>query len=529
MLEESSTTPPSIDSLPDKDAALLARLGYKQEFRRNFTPLEVFGIGFSIIGLVPSLASVLIFSIPYGGASAMVWGWMTCGIFLTIIALAMAELGSAAPTSGGLYYWTFMFSSPKWRCLLAWTVGYSNTVGNIASVASVDWGCAVQIMAAASIGSGLEFQATVAQTFGVYVALLSCHAVICSLNPAIVARLQTPFIIINILLCLAILIGVPASTPKEFINNAKYAFGNFTNLSGWNNGYAFVLSFLSPLWAIGAFDSTVHISEEATNANVAIPYAIILATTSSAILGWGLNVALAFCMGTDLESIIDNSIEQPMATILFNSFGQRGTLALWAFVVVVQFTMGTSMLTTCSRQIFAFSRDGALPFSRWLYDVSPRTHAPINCVWFAAFLSLLLGLLAFAGPAAIGAVFSLVVAAQYVAYSIPISARFLGGKKIKPGPFSLGLFSLPVAVIAVIWMVFIIIVFFFPASPAPGAANMNYTIVVLGGVLILAVAYFYFPKYGGRHWFKGPISTIGDMPIEEENGSDDDKTEKHGH
>ncbi len=75
---------------------------------------------------------------------------------------------------------------------------------------------------------------------------------------------------------------------------------------GWPNGYAFILSFLYPLWSIGnthsilnhmlllrsarlsgAFDSTVHISEEATNANVAIPFAIILAATSSSILGWG--------------------------------------------------------------------------------------------------------------------------------------------------------------------------------------------------------------------------------------------------
>ena len=49
--------------------------------------------------------------------------WTVCGIFLSIIALAVAELGSAAPTSGGLYYWTFMFSSPRWRCLLSWIVG----------------------------------------------------------------------------------------------------------------------------------------------------------------------------------------------------------------------------------------------------------------------------------------------------------------------------------------------------------------------------------------------------------------------
>jgi hypothetical protein len=57
-----------------------------------------------------------------------------------------------------------------------------------------------------------------------------------------------------------------------------------------------------------------------------------------------------------------------------------------------------------------------------------------------AFISLLLGLLAFAGANAIGAIFSLVVTAQYLAYSVPISARFLGGGGFKPGPFSLGKF-----------------------------------------------------------------------------------------
>ncbi|KAF8892329.1 hypothetical protein CPB84DRAFT_1848768 [Gymnopilus junonius] len=89
----------------DKDAELLTRLGYNQEFRRNFMPIELFGVGFSIIRLVPSPASMLVFSIPaYGGPAAVVWGWAVCGVFLTTIAVAMTELRSAAPTSGGLYY-----------------------------------------------------------------------------------------------------------------------------------------------------------------------------------------------------------------------------------------------------------------------------------------------------------------------------------------------------------------------------------------------------------------------------------------
>ncbi|KAF8694665.1 hypothetical protein AX14_001959 [Amanita brunnescens Koide BX004] len=438
----------------------------------------------------------------------MIWGWTTCGVFLMCVALALAELGSAAPTSGGLYFWTFMFSSPKWRHFLAWIVAYCNTISNIAALASTDWGCAVQIMAAASISSGLTFQATSAQTFGVYCAILLAHGSICSLNPAVMARLQRPYVILNVLIALVIIIALPAATPKSFRNTPAYAFGNFTNQTTWPNGFTFILSFLSPLWSVGILDSMVHISEEARNANTAIPYGICFAALSSIILGWAVNVALAFCMGTDLKNVVNSPIGQPMATILFNSFGQRGTLVVWTFIIVLQFAMGSSVLTATSRQIFAFSRDGGFFFSSWLYNVNRRVHAPVRCVWFAVAVALLLGFLSFAGPNAIGAIFSLVVISQYMSYSIPIMARHLGRDKIARGPFHLGRFSLPIAIVAVSWMTFMIVVFFFPAYPDPGVQNMNYAVVVFGGVLILATLYFYFPKYGGKYWFKGPNRTI---------------------
>lgn len=47
-------------------------LGYKQELRRNFTMIEVFGIAFSIMGLLPSIASTLAYSIP-AGPVGLVW------------------------------------------------------------------------------------------------------------------------------------------------------------------------------------------------------------------------------------------------------------------------------------------------------------------------------------------------------------------------------------------------------------------------------------------------------------------------
>jgi hypothetical protein len=113
----------------------------------------------------------------------------------------MAELASAAPTSGGvrIYYPKHLRVHPHFfnSCIFgptpflhrdgviffagSWAVSFlvvslthaqlrlcwrtdANTIGSIASVASIDWGCAVQVMAAATIGSNGSFSATAAQT-----------------------------------------------------------------------------------------------------------------------------------------------------------------------------------------------------------------------------------------------------------------------------------------------------------------------------------------------------------------------------
>jgi amino acid transporter len=72
--------------------------------------------------------------------------------------------------------------------------------------------------------------------------------------------------------------------------------------------------------------------------------------------------------------------------------------------------------------------------------MSSYTGTPVNVVWYDAILSLVLGLLVFASPQAINAVFSMSVTAVYIAYAIPIVVRFTGGNEFRPGPFYLGRF-----------------------------------------------------------------------------------------
>ena len=176
-------------------------------------------------------------------------------------------------------------------------------------------------------------------------------------------------------------------------------------------------------------------------------------------------------MDTNTENILTSPIGQPMAEILFSRFGQKGTLALWSFVVIAQYvnfgvsplplnlfttrymmgfdlvgrsclllllTLITVQVVAASRQAFAFSRDGVLPFSSVISRVNSHTHSPVNAVWFVVITAAPLGLLSFAGEQAINGVFSMTVNAAYIAYTIPISARWLGGNDFKPGPFHLG-------------------------------------------------------------------------------------------
>lgn len=57
-------------------------------------------------------------------------------------------------------------------------------------------------------------------------------------------------------------------------------------------------------------------------------------------------------------------------------------------------------------------------------------------------------------------------------------------------------------------MAFAVTILVFPTTPGPSGADMNYTVVVLGGWLLLCVAYYYLPRYGGVHWFTGPVANV---------------------
>lgn len=82
---------------------LLAEIGYKQELKRQFSTIQVFGIAFSIMGLLPSIASVMGNGLTRSPAT-LVWGWFIAGGFILTVGISMAENASIIFTAVDLYY-----------------------------------------------------------------------------------------------------------------------------------------------------------------------------------------------------------------------------------------------------------------------------------------------------------------------------------------------------------------------------------------------------------------------------------------
>ncbi|KAI9721235.1 MAG: hypothetical protein M1812_002396 [Candelaria pacifica] len=492
--------------LANEDAAVLARLGYKQELRRNFTMIEVFGISFSIMGLLPSIASTLTYSIA-AGPVGMVWGWFLATGLLFVVGLAMADLGSAMPTSGGLYWWTHFFASPKTRNPLSFLVGYSNTLGLVGGLCSIDYGFALMFLSVIVIARDGAWTPSNGTIYGVFLVTVLCHGVLASVMSRIMGKLQTIFVVLNFVLIFATIIALPVGRKNR--NAGGYIFGQVENQTTWPNGWAFMLSWLCPIWTVGSFDSCVHISEEAANATKAVPYGILMSIGSCWLFGFILNIVISACMNPDIATLLPGTYGQPMAQIYYDALGKNGALGMMSLLFIVQFLMGVSILVAASRQSWAFSRDGALPFSRFFRPISETFGCiPLRAVWGCVFLTAILGLLSLIAPAAAQAVFSLSVAGNNVAWAIPILCRVVWGQaKFKPGPFYTGDRMSPIiAWAAVIFLAFGVILCMFPVGgPNPTAESMNYTVVINSAVWGGALAYYYLDAY---KWFTGPKITL---------------------
>lgn len=254
------------------------------------------------------------------------------------------------------------------------------------------------------------------------------------------------------------------------------------------------------------YDGTTHMSEETHDAAILGPQAIRHAVTISGIIGLMLTITLCFCIN-DLNSVLASATGMPAAQIFLDAGGRIGGSAMFSLTILIQFFTGCSAMLADTRMAYAFSRDGALPFSPFFSQINQTTNTPVNAVWLIVVFASALNLIGLGSTATIVAIFNITAPALDLSYAAVILARNIYAdedfltQKFVPGPYTLGVWQKPLNYIAITWVVFISIVLLFPTQRPITATNMNYAIAVAGFIALFSLGWWW---AGARSTYKGP-------------------------
>lgn len=156
-------------------------------------------------------------------------------------------------------------------------------------------------------------------------------------------------------------------------------------------------------------------TEETKNADVAGPVGILMAVAVSFVAGLAYLLALTFGI-QDIDRVLNTPTGNPIAQIFLDALGETGALLLLVILLLAQFFCGNASVTANSRMIYAFSRDGAMPGSKYLHKVHPQLDSPVWAIWLSCFVSALLGLLYLVNAAAFSAITSIATIGLYISY-----------------------------------------------------------------------------------------------------------------
>jgi amino acid transporter len=426
------------------DELTLRRMGYRQELSRRMTGFSNFAISVSIICILAGGVTSFQYGFCTVGGAAIGLGWPLLCLFSMVVALSMAQIASAFPTAGGLYHWASILGGKGW----GWVTAWCNLAGLITVVAAVDAGAYDFLFGAFPWPTGHH---AAALRNGGMAALALSQA---WLNHRGIrwTTLLTDF-------CGYLILVTAAALAAAMLCYAPHLDWSrlitFTNYSGLPAGdpvlphsnslpWLFALGLLLPAYTITGFDASAHVAEETKGAAVNAPRGIIRSVAISGIFGWIMLGAVVLAI-PDMDRaakegnnvfyfIMDNVLPKPLGVVLYLSIG------------LTQYLCGLAGVTSASRMMYAFARDGGLPASLWLRQVSPTLRTPFASVWASALLALSFMLwVPYSTIAACCAVFI------YISYVLPILAGFLayGRRWTKMGPWQMGGWYRPLALVSV--------------------------------------------------------------------------------
>jgi amino acid transporter len=502
------------------DEQRLAELGYRQDLKRAWSGFSNFAISFTIISVLAGCFTTYGQAWNNGGPIAISWGWPLICVLILFVAWSMAELVSAYPTAGGIYWWASELGGKTW----GWFTGWLNLIGLVGVVASVDYACATFLNALLGL-YGVDFIANfgddkgiLPETFGLFAVILAIHALINIFSSPLVALFNNISVwwhVFGVAVIIAVLAFVPDQHQSlDFVFTERFNNSGFSQSMFWF--YVLPLGFLLTMYTQTGYDASAHISEETHGAAENAARGLWRSVFWSAVIGWLVLLAITFA-AFDVAAVNDGG---GSSLAVFSS-----ALDPWAEKLVVliatigQLFCGMACVTSASRMWFAFSRDRAVPGWR-IWTRLNHHRVPVYSVLAVCTASLVVTIPALWGDGAFPwpffAVVSITVIGLYIAYVIPVFLRLRKGDDWKPGPWSLGRKHKWINSIAIVWVGICVVIFCLPFVPAGVPWNdefewkaFNYAPLTVGVVLLTVWLWW---MLGARRKFTGPVRTVDMAP-----------------
>lgn len=286
----------------------------------------------------------------------------------------------------------------------------------------------------------------------------------------------------------------------------RSVFTTFTN-GGWDSvGGSALVGITSGILPLLGADAAVHMSEELRDAGKMLPRTMIWSTVFNGALGWVMIITFCFCIG-NVDQVLASPTGYPYMQVYYNATqSTRGATAMIVFVTFMSIFSNLTMVATTSRQLYAFARDQAVPFSPWLSRVT--WNLPVNSIVVTFFTSVLLSLINTGSAAALNSITSLATSSLLSSYICCIGCitwRRLMKRPLPASKFSLGRYGLAINIVSEIFLIIIFILAFFPAVPRPSAVDMNWSILIYGATVAFSLVYHLFY---GRHKYVGPVEYV---------------------
>ncbi|HEX8819679.1 MAG TPA: amino acid permease [Archangium sp.] len=470
----------------DADAAQLQQLGYAQQLLRDMGGFSNFAVSFSIISILTGAVTLYGHGLRFGGPFVMAAGWPLVAVMTLTVAASLAQLASSFPTAGALYHWAAMLGGPRVGFFTAWF----NTIGQFAITAGIDFGLAE------FLADMLGWPRERGYVLPLYAAILLSHAVLNHVGVRAVALLNNVSAWYHVAGVAVVIGALVAFAPRQDLGFLLTRVSTESSLYT----YGFLIGLLQAQWTFTGYDASAHVSEETLDPTRNAPWGIFLSVAVSAVVGYALLVGVTLAIG-DLPATL--AAPNPFLHVLRESLGPAlGGALVWITIGAMWFC-GLSSVTSNSRMLFAFARDGGLPASTYLSRVSPRFRSPHVAIWVSVAAAFVVAI----WSGAYAAMVALSTLALYASYALPVLVGLLArrnGAWSHRGPWDLGRFSLPVNVVALGWCGVVMVLFVLPPNELAG-----YTFA--GALALLTVYWLAFQ----RHTFVGPkVRLLAPAPVQ---------------